>query len=54
MTRTLDGGLMQIGVRFGPIRALYPFACGVLIQRLPIISNRDGVLVAPILAALLA
>lgn len=51
--QSLDFGGMQVGVWCGWIRVLYPFACGVLIQRLPIIANRHGYLALPILAGLL-
>ena len=48
--QSLDFGGMQAGVWCAPVRVAYPFACGVLIQRLPIAQNRLGFMAISLLA----
>lgn len=50
---TLDLGPMPGTVWLGPVRVAFPFLCGVLIQRLPILSAFNEWIVALILAAAL-
>ncbi len=53
IAQSLDFGGMQVGVWCGPIRMVYPFACGVLIQRLPMARNRLGPVAISLLTLLL-